>query len=92
VKQCAESDELPPHELRYYTHLVILISKLEAVELDRRDFDKVLHRYVDLLIRMHLCAVVPFYLFQLTDKRVAKNKMIDFLECKYFHCFFCVLN
>ena len=79
AKQSVDKDELPPHELRFYAHLILFIYKLTN-ESDNRIFDKVLLRFIDLLIRMHLYAIVPFYLHQLFDKRIAKNKMIDFLE------------
>jgi len=79
--QGADTDELPPHELRFYAHLVLLASRFYNGEsLDKRTFDKVILRYVDLLVRLPLYNLVPFYLYQLTDKRIAKNKMIDTLE------------
>lgn len=71
-------DELPAHELRFLTHVVLLlkVSKKCAAGVV---VDTLLSRFADLLIEMKLYELVPQYLSHLSPT-ISEKKMLMFLR------------
>jgi len=81
--QLSNDKGVTEHQLRFYTHLSIIVAKLAKQErqgFDESVFDTLLSNFASLLIKMRLYTLVPFYISQISKKDLAKSRMIDFLK------------
>ncbi|KAI1732257.1 nuclear pore protein [Ditylenchus destructor] len=73
-------DQLPAHQLRFFSHLVLLLKMTGKATFDLMPtLDMLLVMFANVLNEMKLYQLVPSYLIHISPEK-SKDKMLDFLE------------